>query len=104
MYRSQEILLIFNELNIPEPISKYILEYERKLLFKESLYNAMYLSQIAKRVKFKRFFYEENNILFLQEIRDINGNIDNLKKYKLKLWNNQKKNQYYSFYLKSLRY
>ena len=51
----------------------------------------MYLSQIAKRVKFKRFFYEENNILFLQEIRDINGNIDNLKKYKLKLWNIQKK-------------
>ena len=104
MYRSQEILLIFNELNIPEPISKYILEYERKLLFNESLYNAMYLSQIAKRVKFKRFFYEENNILFLQEIRDINGNIDNLKKYKLKLWNIQKKNQYYAIYLKSLRY
>tara|TARA_Y100000817_G_scaffold211433_1_gene165980 strand:- start:616 stop:930 length:315 start_codon:yes stop_codon:yes gene_type:complete len=104
MYRSQEILQIFNELNIPEPISKYILEYERKLLFKESLHNWMYLSQIAKRVKFKRFFYEENNILFLQEIRDINGNIDNLKKYKLKLWNIQTKNQYYAIYLKSLRY
>ena len=104
MYRSQEILLIFNELNIPEPISKYILEYERKLLFKESLHNWMYLSQIAKRSKFKRFFYEENNILFLQEIRDINGNIENLKKYKLKLWNIQKKNQYYAIYLKSLRY
>ena len=104
MYRSQEILQIFNELNIPEPISKYILEYERKLLFNESLHNWMYLSQIAKRVKFKRFFYEENNILFLQEIRDINGNIENLKKYKLKLWNIQKKNQYYAIYLKSLRY
>lgn len=104
MYRSQEILLIFNELNIPEPISKYILGYERKLLFNESLHNWMYLSQIAKRVKFKRFFYEENNILFLQEIRDINGNIENLKKYKLKLWNIQKKNQYYAIYLKSLRY
>ena len=104
MYRSQEILQIFNELNIPEPISKYILEYERKLLFNESLHNLTYLSQIAKRVKFKRFFYEENNILFLQEIRDINGNIENLKKYKLKLWNIQKKNQYYSIYLKSLRY
>ena len=104
MYRSQEILIIFNELNIPEPISKYILEYERKLLFNESLHNWTYLSQIAKRVKFKRFFYEENNILFLQEIRDINGNIENLKKYKLKLWNIQKKNQYYSIYLKSLRY
>ena len=104
MYRSQEILQIFNELNIPEPISKYILEYERKLLFKESLHNWMYLSQIAKRAKFKRFFYEENNILFLQEIRDINGNIENLKKYKLKLWNIQKKNQYYAIYLKSLRY
>ena len=104
MYRSQEILLIFNELNIPEPISKYILEYERKLLFNESLYNWMYLSQIAKRVKFKRFFYEENNILFLQEIKDINGDFNNLKKYKLKLWNIQKKNQYYAIYLKSLRY
>ena len=104
MYRSQEILQIFNELNIPEPISKYILEYERKLLFNESLHNWTYLSQIAKRVKFKRFFYEENNILFLQEIRDINGNLDNLKKYKLKLWNIQTKNQYYAIYLKSLRY
>ena len=104
MYRSQEILQIFNELNLPEYLSKYILEYERKLLFKESLHNWMYLSQIAKRSKFKRFFYEENNILFLQEIRDINGNIDNLKKYKLKLWNIQKKNQYYAIYLKSLRY
>ena len=104
MYRSQEVLLIFNELNLPEYLSKYILEYERKLSFNESLHNWMYLSQIAKRAKFKRFFYEENNILFLQEIRDINGNIENLKKYKLKLWNNQKKNQYYAIYLKSLRY
>ena len=48
MYRSQEILQIFNELNIPEPISKYILEYERKLLFNKSLHNWIYLSQIAK--------------------------------------------------------
>ena len=104
MYRSQEVLLIFNELNLPEYLSKYILEYERKLSFNESLHNWMYLSQTAKRAKFKRFFHEENNILFLQEIRDINGNIDNLKKYKLKLWNIQKKNQYYAIYLKSLRY
>tara|TARA_Y100001970_G_C14215007_1_gene849127 strand:+ start:949 stop:1263 length:315 start_codon:yes stop_codon:yes gene_type:complete len=104
MYRSSEIIKIFNELNLNEYISKYILEIERKLLLKESLYDWIYLSVIVKRAKFKRFFYEDNNLLFLQEINDIQGNFNNLKKYKQRLWAIHKKNKSYSFYLNSLRY
>ena len=104
MYRSSEIIKIFNEWNLTEDITKYILEIERQILFQESIFNWLCFSRIAKREKFKRFFYEENNILFLQEIKEINGDFNELKKYKLKLWNIHKNNQSYSIYLNSLRY
>ena len=104
MYRSQEIIQIFNEWNLTEDISKFILEIERQLLFPESISNWLCFSRIAKREKFKRFFYEDNNILFLQEIKEIQGNFNNLKKYKLQLWNIHRENQSYSIYLNSIRY
>ena len=104
MYRSQEIIRIFDEWNLPESISNYILEIERQLLFQESISNWLCFSRIAKREKFKRFFYEENNILFLQEIKDIQGDFNELKKYKLKLWNIQRENQSYANTLNYLRY
>ena len=78
--------------------------WERKILFQESLHEWLYFSRIAKREKFKRFFYEDNNILFLQEIKEIQGNFNNLKKYKLQLWNIHRENQSYSIYLNSIRY
>tara|TARA_B100000674_G_scaffold470616_1_gene458578 strand:- start:285 stop:599 length:315 start_codon:yes stop_codon:yes gene_type:complete len=104
MYRSSEIIQIFNEWNLTEDITKFILEIERQLLFQESFHDWLCFSRIAKREKFKRFFYDDNNILFLQEIKEIQGNFNNLKKYKLQLWNIHRENQSYSIYLNSIRY
>ena len=85
MYRSQEIIQIFNEYNIHEYITEYILEIERQILFRESIYYWLHLSKIAQQSKMKRFFYDENNELFLKEIIDIRGDFDILKKQKLRL-------------------
>ena len=47
---------------------------------------------------------EDVAIQFLQEIKEIQGNFNNLKKYKLRLWNIHRENQSYSIYLNSIRY
>ena len=78
MYRSQEIIQIFNEYNIHEYITEYILEIERQILFRESIYYWSYCKKISQP-KMKRFFYDENNELFLKEIIDIQGDFDILK-------------------------
>ena len=43
MYRSTEIIQSFYRLNIPQEITKRILELEREILFKNALYE-MYLN------------------------------------------------------------
>ena len=73
MYRSTEIILSFYQLNIPKEITKRILEMEREILFTNALYEWLYLSKECKQAKFRRFFYEENHILFMQDIESING-------------------------------
>ena len=104
MYRSQEILQIFNEYNLPEEISKYILNLERQLLFENSIYEWLHFSHLTKLEKCKRFFYEDFNDLFLQEIQDIGGNTLTLQRYRLRLWDIKRKNRTYGNYLNSLRY
>ena len=91
MYRSQEILQIFNEYNLPEEISKYILYLERQLLFENSIYEWLHFSHLTKLEKCKRFFYEDFTDLFLQEIQDIGGNFITLKKNKLRLGYSKRK-------------
>jgi len=104
MYRSQEIIKVFNEYNLPEEISKYILYLERQLLFENSIYEWLHFSHLTKLEKCKRFFYEDFNDIFLQEIKDIGGNFITLHRYKLRLWDIKRKNRVYGNYLNSLRY
>ena len=104
MYRSQEIIQIFGEYNLPEEITKYILAFERQLLFENSIHEWLYMSHLTRLEKCKRFFYDDFNDTFLREINDIGGNFITLKKYKLKLWNIKRRIKMDSLYLNTLRY
>tara|TARA_B110000967_G_C18691254_1_gene463118 strand:- start:355 stop:669 length:315 start_codon:yes stop_codon:yes gene_type:complete len=104
MYRSQEIIQIFHKYNIPDEITKYILVIERQLLFENSWRSWIHISQLIKSAKCKRFFYEENNDFFLQEIRDIKGSFIILKENKEKIQMIKQNNHNYSNYLRSVRY
>jgi hypothetical protein len=104
MYRSQEIIQILNEYNLPYEISKYILEIERKINFKNSLYDWMHFSFEAREAKVRRFFYEENNDFFLNEIKDIQGDFNLLKKQKLKLWHVKRKMNSEALLINSMRF
>ena len=104
MYRSTEIIQLFYKLNIPKEITKHILEIEREQMFQSSLYDWIYLSKECKQAKFKRFFYEDNHILFMNDIQDIGGIAQKLKDYK-KTYNNILKScKIYSNHLEELRY
>ena len=104
MYRSQEIIQILYQFNIPENISKVILDLERRQSFNDSLYEWLYLPKVVKEAKMKRFFYEYNNNLFLQDIHTINGNMDSLQKYRQRLKDLRIKNINDAFSLNSLRF
>ena len=104
MYRSQEIIEIFNEYLIPEYITTYILDIERKVLFKKSLYDWTHFSIEAKLAKIHRFFYEYNNEVFLSEIQTINGNFTTLNKHRLRIRAIKRKNNEDVMYLNSVRY
>ena len=104
MYRSQEIIQILNEYNFPIEISKYILEIERKINVKNSLYDWMYFSFEAREAKVKRFFYEDNNDMFLKEIKDIQGNFKYLKRQKLRLWSVKRQINRDARFINSMRF
>jgi hypothetical protein len=104
MYRSQEILQILSIKNLPKDIIKYILCLEREIIFKECIFQMIYHSYLFHSEKSKRFFYEQNKKLFLNEIVEINGNTNYLKKYCKKLYMIRKENQLCSLYVNSLRF
>ncbi len=104
MYRSQEIILIFNQLKLPSDISKYILEIERNINFNLSLHEWMFFSKEAKLAKVRRFFYDINNDLFLKEIKDIQGNFTYLKKHKLRMWATKRKMNSEALFINSMRF
>ncbi len=104
MYRSQEIIQIFNKYNLPQEISKYILDIERKINFKYSLYDWMHFSIKAREARIRRFFYDINNDFFLNEIKDIQGDFYLLKKHKLKLWNVKRKMNNDALFINSMRF
>ena len=104
MYRSTEIIQSFYKLNIPKEITKRILEIEREILFQNGLYDWLYLSKACRQAKFRRFFYEENHCLFIQDIESINGNIQKLKDYRQAYWSILRANNVYANHLEQIRY
>jgi len=104
MYRSTEIIQSFYQLNIPKEITKRILEMEREILFTNALYEWLYLSKECKQAKFRRFFYEENHILFMQDIESINGDRMKLKEYRNTYSSILRANNVYANHLDRIRY
>lgn len=104
MYRSQEIIQIFSQIYLPQDITKYILNIERNLLYKKSINQWMLSSKIFYKFQKQKIFYEEIKNTFFNEIKEINGNMIYLKKYKFKLYNLKKENEICSLYLNSVRY
>ena len=86
MYRSQEIIRILSIKNLTKDIIEYILNLERKQTFEDSIYQMIYHSYLFHSEKSKRFFYIQNKNLFINEIKEIDGNTNYLKKYCKKLY------------------
>ena len=103
MYRSQEIIKTL-KIYLPIDIIKFILCIERELLYKKTLYQWIKISEIFYNHQKQKFFYEDIKNTFLKEIHEINGNIEYLKKYKLKLYKINQENKICSLYLNSLRF
>jgi len=104
MFRSQEIIQILSNKNLSEDIINYILYLERSITFQECIFQMIYNAYLFHSEKSKRFFYLHNKTLFLNEIVEINGDTDYLKKYYKKLHHIRKENKICSLYLNSLRF
>tara|TARA_B100000745_G_scaffold116594_1_gene75346 strand:- start:442 stop:756 length:315 start_codon:yes stop_codon:yes gene_type:complete len=104
MYRSTEIIQSFYQLNIPKEITSRILEIERDIMYKNSLYDWMHLSKECKQEKFRRFFYEDNHILFMRDIEAIDGDAEKLKDYRKTYHTILKSNHACSNHLKQVKY
>jgi len=104
MYRSQEILQIFYKKNLSKDIIEYILKLEREITFQEHIFQIIYNSYLFHTEKSKNFFYKQNKQSFLNEILEINGDTEYLKKYCKKLYLIRKENKISSLYVNSLRY
>ena len=104
MYRSTEIIKSFYQLNIPKEITIRILEIEREMMYKNSLYDWLHLSKECKQEKVSRFFYEDNHILFMRDIEAIDGDADKLKDYRKTYHTILKSCKIYSNHLKQVKY
>lgn len=104
MYRSQEIIQIFYKIYLPQDITKYILNIERNLLYKKSIYQWIRNSEIFHKLQKHKFFYENIKNTFLNEIKEINGNMIYLKKYKCMLYKIKQENKISMLYVNSLRF
>jgi len=104
MFRSQEILQIFYKKNLSNDIIQYILQLERKITFQECIHQMIFNSYLFSRYQKEKIFYIDIKHRFINEIREINGDTDYLKKYCKKLHHNRKENKICSLYLNSLRF
>ena len=104
MYRSQEILQIFYKKKLSKDIIHYILQLERSISFQECIFQMIYNAYLFHSEKSKRFFYIQNKQSFLNEIHEINGDTQYLKKYCKKLYHIRKENKISALYINSLRF
>jgi len=104
MYRSQEIIQIFYQISLPQDIIKYILQIERNLLYKIFINQWIRSSKLFHNTQKQKFFYENIKNTFLNEIKEINGNMIYLKKYKCKLYKIKCENKISMLYINSLRF
>ena len=104
MYRSDEIIQLLSKKELPYDIIQYILKFERYLTFDYNIGEWMLFSKIFHSHQKNKIFYEDIKYSFLNEIKNINGNFDNLRKYKSILYKIKKENQNTLLYLNSLRY
>ena len=104
MYRSQEILQILSTKNLPKEISKYILHLEREKIYVESVYQMILNSYIFTKYQKDKIFYIDIKNRFLNEIQEINGDTQYLKKYCKKLYHIRKENKISAVYINSLRF
>lgn len=104
MYRSKEILQIFYEKNLSRDIIQYILQLERNITFQECIFQMIYNAYLFHSEKSKQLFYLQNKQSFLNEIKEINGDTDYLKKYCKMIYFFRKENKISSIYVNSLRF
>lgn len=104
MYRSQEILQIFYKKKLSKDIIHYILQLERSISFQECIFQMIYNAFLFHSEKSKRFFYIQNKQSFLNEINEINGDTQYLKKYCKKLYKINQENKISALYINSLRF
>ena len=104
MNRSQEIIQIFSQFNLPKDIIKNILYVERNILYKKTLHQWIKMSEIFYNHQKQKFFYEDIKNTFLKEIHEINGNMLYLKEYKCKLYKIRQENKISILYINSLRF
>tara|TARA_B100001248_G_scaffold253366_1_gene230547 strand:+ start:1102 stop:1416 length:315 start_codon:yes stop_codon:yes gene_type:complete len=104
MYRSQEIMKLFYQKSLSQDIIKYILQIERNLLYKKSIHQWIKSSKLFHDTQKQKFFYDEIKNTFLNEIKEINGNMIYLKKYKCKLYKIRQENKISMLYINSLRF
>ena len=104
MYRSQEILQIFYKKNLSKDIIQYILQLERSIIFKECIYQMIFNSYLFFKYQKEKIFYIDNKYKFINEIKEINGDTDYLKKYCKKLYHIRKESRISALYVNSLRY
>ena len=104
MYRSTEIIQSFYQLNIPKEITQNILKIEREDMYKKSLYDWIYLSKECKKEKIRRFFNDDNHILFMRDIETIDGDAEKLKEYRETYYTILNSNQACSNHLKQVKY
>jgi len=104
MYRSQEIIKLFIQKNLPQDIIYYILHLERKLIFQRQIFQWIYFSELFYNEMSKKFFYNDLKHTFINEIKEINGNTNYLKKYCKKLYHINKESKISMLYVNSLRF
>lgn len=104
MYRSDEIIQLFSEKNLPKDIIQYILQIERYLIYKYNIKQWIRFSKIFHNHQKKKFFYEDIKSSFLNEIHEIKGSFKALKRYKYRMYKIKYDNKMYSLYLNTLRY
>jgi hypothetical protein len=104
MYRSDEILKIFKNINIPIDITKHILDIEKKENLKQSIIEWRHIKIVALSYQNKPFFAEINRSFMLHDIQFINGDSKRLKKYRNTYISNNIKNELDGAFILSFRF